>query len=61
MPQASPRDPIRGRLVFSAADADAEPLPTAPIFVEPSADQVIERARELGPHRLVALLRSCLP
>lgn len=61
VPQASPREPVRGRLVFSAADAEGEPIGTAPIFVEESVDQIIERARELGPHRLSALLRSCLP
>lgn len=60
VPQASPREPVRGRLMFSAAD-DAQPVHTAPIFVEPSVDQIIERARELGTHRLIALLRSCLP
>jgi len=60
VPQASPRDPVRGRLVFSAPDGE-EPVTTAPIFVEPSVDQILERARELGEHRLIALLRSCLP
>ena len=61
MPQASPRDPVRGRLLFSAADQQAEPVHTAPIFVEQSMDQILARARELGSHRMVALLRSCMP
>lgn len=60
-PQASPRDPLRGRLLFSAADDASEQVTTGPIFVEPSLDQVLERARELGNHRIVALLRSSLP
>jgi hypothetical protein len=61
VPQASPRDPLRGRLLFSAADDAKEQLHTGPIFVEPSLEAVLERARDLGSHRLVALLRSCLP
>ena len=61
VPQASPRDPLRARLAFSAADNADERVHTAAIFVEPSLDQVLERARELGEHRVVALLRSCLP
>lgn len=61
MPQASPREPVRGRLVFSAADQPDQPVASAPIFVEPSVDQMLARARELGNHRLIALLRSCLP
>ena len=61
MPQASPRDPLRGRLRFSAADQEAEAIHTAPIFVEPALDLILDKARALGQHRLVALLRSCLP
>lgn len=61
VPQASPRDPLRARLAFSAADNADERVHTAAIFVEPSLDQILERARELGEHRVVALLRSCLP
>ncbi|HUF11618.1 MAG TPA: hypothetical protein VMN78_00795 [Longimicrobiales bacterium] len=61
VPQASPRDPLRGRLAFSAADDANERVNTAPIFVEPGLEEILERARDLGEHRLVALLRSCLP
>ena len=61
VPQASPRDPLRGRLLFSAADDADEQHHSGPIFVEPSLEAVLERARDLGSHRLVALLRSCLP
>ena len=61
MPQTSPRDPLRARLAFSAADNADERVQTAPIFVEPTIDEVLDRARGLGEHRVVALLRSCLP
>ena len=61
VPQASPRDPLRARLAFSAADNADERVHTAAIFVEPSLEEVLDRARELGEHRVVALLRSCLP
>lgn len=54
--------PLRGRIAFSAAgEADTEPVRTAPIFVEPSAQDVLARARDLKTHQLVALLRSALP
>lgn len=61
IPQASPRDPLRARLSFSAADNADERVHTAAIFVEPSLEEILERARELGEHRIVALLRSALP
>lgn len=54
--------PARGRIAFSAAgDAEAEPVRTAPIFVESSAQDVLARARDLKTHQLVALLRSSMP
>jgi hypothetical protein len=61
VPQASPRDPLRARLAFSAADNADERVQTAPIFVEPTLEEVLDRARGLGEHRVIALLRSCLP
>lgn len=61
MPQASPRDPLRARLAFSAADNADERVHTAPIFVEPTLEEILDRARSLGEHRTIALLRSCLP
>lgn len=55
------RGPVRGRLAFSAADDEQELIRTAVIFVEPSEDEVLRRAREFEPHQLIGLLRSCLP
>lgn len=55
-------EPTRGRIAFSAADAgDAEPVRTATIFVEDTAQEVLARAREFKTHQLVALLRSSVP
>ncbi|MEJ2215011.1 MAG: hypothetical protein P8099_00210 [Gemmatimonadota bacterium] len=55
------RGPARGRLAFSAADDEQERIRTAVIFVEPSEDEVLRRAREFETHQLIGLLRSCLP
>jgi len=59
------RGPVRGRLAFSAADSAAdeerEPVRTAVIFIEPTGDEVLRRAREFETHQLIGLLRSCLP
>jgi hypothetical protein len=58
----SPDGPARGRIAFSAADeGDVEPVRTATIFMEESAQQVLTRARDFKSHQLVALLRSCMP
>lgn len=54
------RGPVRGRLAFSAADDQQEPVRTAVIFIEPTGDEVLRRAREFDVHQLVGLLRSCL-
>lgn len=57
-----PNQPARGRIAFSAADAgDAEPVRTATIFVENTAQEVLARAREFKTHQLTALLRSAEP
>lgn len=54
--------PARGRIAFSAAGAaDAEPVRTATIFIEDSAQAILDRARDFKTHQLVALLRSCVP
>ncbi len=52
----------RGRLAFSAADEDQdrEPVRTTAIFIEPSQDEVLRKAREFDTHELVGLLRSVL-
>jgi hypothetical protein len=54
------RGPARGSLAFSAADDENEPIRTAVIFIEPTEDEVLRRAREFDTHQLVGLLRSCL-
>lgn len=55
-------EPARGRIAFSAADAGAaDPIRTATIFVEDTAQEVVARAREFKTHQLVALLRSAVP
>lgn len=57
-----PGQPARGRLAFSAADqGDTEPVRTAPIFIEETAQEVLSRARQFKTHQIVALLRSSLP
>lgn len=54
--------PMRGRIVFSAAgEPEAEPVRTAPIFIEDTPQELLARARELKTHQLLALLRSALP
>jgi hypothetical protein len=56
--------PARGHIAFSAAGqahAEAEAVRTATIFIEPSAPEVLDRARDLKTHQLVGLLRSALP
>lgn len=55
-------DPARGRVAFSAADeGDVEPVRTTSIFLEDTAQDVVDRAREFKAHQLVALLRSAMP
>lgn len=54
--------PARGRIAFSpAGDPGAEAVRTATIFLEDTAQQVLERARDFKTHQLVGLLRSCAP
>jgi hypothetical protein len=54
--------PVRGRISFSAAgDPGIEPVRTATIFLEETAQAVLGRARDFKTHQLVALLRSCMP
>jgi hypothetical protein len=54
--------PVRGRIAFSAAGGtETEAVRTASIFVENTAESVLERARDFKTHQLVALLRSCAP
>ena len=54
---------MRGRLIFSPADAgeDEAPVATGHIFVEDSVEALVGRAQAMSPHQLLALLRSCLP
>lgn len=53
--------PVRGRFAFSAAgDSDDPPVRTTTIFIEPTAQDVLRRARDFETHQLVALLRSAL-
>ncbi len=61
--QEAPGDPARGRIAFSPGDrAEGEAaVRTAEIFVEPSSEEAIARARALREHHLLGLLRSCLP
>lgn len=60
-----PGRPDAGRafLVYSPADqADGEtPLRTTAVIVEPSYEEAVQKARELGDDQLVAFLRSLLP
>jgi hypothetical protein len=54
--------PVRGCIAFSAAGEEGpDPVRTATIFVEDSAQEVLARAREFKTHQLLALLRSCTP
>ena len=54
--------PARGAIAFSAAgELGDDVVRTAPIFVEPTAQDVLARARELKTHQLVGLLRSATP
>ncbi len=54
-------DSARGRLAFSAADDDdGHAVRTGVIFIEPSQDDVLRRARQFETHQLVGLLRSVL-
>lgn len=54
--------PQRGRIAFSAAgEPESGAVRTAPIFIEPTAQDVLARARDLKTHQLVALLRSAIP
>lgn len=61
--QTGPGDLARGRLAFSAGDRaeDEPPIRTAEIFIEPTSEDAIARARALREHHLLGLLRSCLP
>lgn len=55
-------EPVRGRIAFSAAgEPGPDPVRTATIFVEDSAQDVLGRAREFKTHELLALLRSSAP
>ena len=60
-----PRYPevYRARLCFSPADQNEgeAPLRTTAIIVESTYEATVARARELEPHQLVGLLRSCMP
>lgn len=57
-------DPARpdahlARLCFVPADAeDRAPARTAVIIIEPSAEAVLDHARSLARHQMVAMLRS---
>ena len=54
--------PARGRIAFSpAGEGETEPVRTATIFLEESAQEVLSRARDFKTHQLVSLLRSCVP
>ena len=55
-------DQCRGVLAFSAADGPEgeEPARTAPIFIEATYQDVLERARALEQRDLVSFLRSVL-
>lgn len=54
--------PARGCIAFSVAgEGDTEPVRTTTIFLENSAQEVLERARDFKTHQLVALLRSIVP
>lgn len=52
----------RGFLRFAPADGEAEDsVRTATILIEQTDQAVVAKARSLGDHMLVALLRSVLP
>lgn len=51
-------DAYRAFVSFSQADAEEEPVNTTIIFIEPSYDAVMTKARSFSEHQLVALLRS---
>lgn len=54
--------PARGRIAFSVAgEGSTEPVRTATIFMEDTAQAVLDRARDFKTHQLVGLLRSCAP
>ena len=52
----------RAKLVFSPADGESgDTAHTAAIFVEPSYEGTVQKARSFRRHQLEALLRSVLP
>lgn len=54
--------PTRGCVAFSVAgEPGDEPVRTTTIFIENSAHEVLERARDFKTHQIVALLRSVAP
>ena len=54
--------PARGRIAFSpAGQVETEPVRTATIFLEPTPQDVLTRARDFKTHQLLSLLRSCAP
>ena len=53
-------DSYRARLRFDAPEV-AGPFRTAVIFIEPSYEEVVTRARGLDARQMVGLLRSVLP
>lgn len=49
----------RAFVSFSQADApDEDPVSTTVIFIEPSLDDILLKARSFSDHQLVSLLRS---
>ena len=55
-------DSQRGFLRFSPADGQPEDsVRTATILIEETGEQVVRKAKGMGDHMLVALLRSALP
>lgn len=55
-------EPVRGRIAFSAAgEPEGGAVRTATIFLESTAQAVVDRARDFKTHQLLALLRSCTP
>ena len=53
-------DSFRARLRFDAPEVTGS-FRTAAIFIEPSYEEVLARARGLDPRQLEGLLRSVLP
>ncbi|HSH45604.1 MAG TPA: hypothetical protein VK966_07095 [Longimicrobiales bacterium] len=52
----------RGRIAFTVAgEGQDEPVRTTTIFIENTASEVLERARDFKTHQIVALLRSVAP